>query len=397
MAAAKSSWQVFNPILDQQLADWLVDRVRTEHLQPDLEQQLLRHPLTKNFLAENLLTENSPTENSLTEDLPNLPKVDQRLMAQRLLAQRLLAERVQTQLQQVRSLAPALDVFCQKTFAWKRCPLDLLWNVWLPLALQIQQWHQALNHPLVQGILGGQGTGKTTLSRILAYILEQMGLQVCRLSIDDLYKTYAERQQLQQHDPRFRWRGPPGTHDIQLGLTVLHQLRHPQPSTPIAIPRFDKSLHHGAGDRTTPEWITRADIVLFEGWFVGIRPIDPTIFETAPPPIVTEADRAFARDINTHLQDYLPLWQQLDRLILLYPEDYRLSQQWRQQAEAEMIAAGKTGMSAIEIQEFVAYFWKALHPLLFIAPLRQDAERVDLVIEINAEHYPEQLYCPSQL
>ena len=351
--------------LTQWLTAWLTDRTSTTQIQPYLEQQLLSHPLCAPISGRTANT---------------------------------TAETIQDRLQQLRSLVPLLDAFCQEEFGWETCPLDLLWNLWLPLAMQLAHWHQELDHPLIQGILGGQGTGKTTLTKILACILEQMGLRVCRLSIDDLYKTYAERQQLQQNDPRFRWRGPPGTHDVQLGLAVLHQIRHSAHShdqTSIAIPRFDKSLHNGAGDQTTPEIITGADIVLFEGWFIGVRPIDPTDFETAPPPISSEADRDFAREINTRLKEYLPLWEQLDRLILLYPSDYRLSQQWRQQAEQEMIASGKAGMSAAEVYEFVEYFWKSLHPKLFVEPMRLAAQFVDLVIEINADHHPERLYFPG--
>lgn len=291
----------------------------------------------------------------------------------------------------LRSVYPGLDRFCRTTLGWQGCPLKWLWDLWLPIAIQIAEQQQAAGRTLVQGISGGQGTGKTTLALILAEILNQMGRRTCRLSIDDLYKTYAERQQLQHSDPRFRWRGPPGTHDVDLGLRVLYQLRHSSES--VALPRFDKSAHSGAGDRTAPEFVTGADILLFEGWFLGARPIDPVAFDTAPPPIVTAADRAFAREINQRLSEYLPLWEQLDRLILLYPSDYRLSQQWRQQAEQQMIASGKSGMSDREIHEFVEYFWRSLHPQLFIAPLLQDAAHIDLVIEISADHSPEKVYC----
>ncbi|GAB4378621.1 MAG: hypothetical protein Kow00121_30980 [Elainellaceae cyanobacterium] len=288
---------------------------------------------------------------------------------------------------------PKLSEFCCSNLGWKTCPIELLWDLWLPLALQIAHWREWLDRPLIQGILGGQGTGKTTLSRILSQILPQLGWRVCSLSIDDLYKTYAERQHLQQSDPRWRWRGPPGTHDVALGLETLRQLRQAEPQ-PIMLPRFDKSLWNGAGDRTDPEAVQNVDIVLFEGWFVGVRPIDPAQFETAPPPIVTSADRAFAREVNDRLQSYLPLWDQIDRLIVLCPTDYRLSQQWRRQAEQQMIASGKSGMTDEQVNEFVEYFWRSLHPELFISPLLHDPQ-TDLVIEINANHQPERVYCPG--
>ena len=300
---------------------------------------------------------------------------------------------VEERLALLRSIHPSLSQFCLDVFGWQDCPLELLWNLWLPLALQIADWHQRQNKPLIQGILGGQGTGKTTLAAILSQILSSIGLQVCRFSIDDLYKTYADRLALQQFDARYRWRGPPGTHDVDLGLTALQRLH--DAAYPVQIPRFDKSAHHGAGDRTNSEEVTQADVVFFEGWFVGVRPIDPIVFDHAPPPITTAADRIFARDINAKLQDYVPLWNQLDRLLVLFPTDYRFSKQWRKQAEQQMRAAGRSGMSDEEIDEFVDYFWRSLHPELFILPMLKDASSVDLVIEIDVHHLPARIYCPG--
>ncbi|MEG4517450.1 MULTISPECIES: glycerate kinase [unclassified Microcoleus] len=282
--------------------------------------------------------------------------------------------------------------------------LETLWNLWLPLAMQLSDAKQSLNRPLIQGILGVQGTGKTTLCQVLRLILGKLGYSTVSLSLDDLYKTYADRQQLQKADPRLIWRGPPGTHDIDLGIAVLDKLRgsitynlaavdNPKSDAlkpdiinkNIEIPRFDKSAYGGAGDRSQPEIISGANIVLFEGWFVGVNPvIEPKLNEfltTAPFPISTESDCQFARDMNAKLHDYLPLWNRLDRLMVLYPQDYRLSQVWRNQAEREMMAAGKPGMSEAEINGFVEYFWKALHPELFIKSMLE-GDRVDLVIEI---------------
>lgn len=276
-------------------------------------------------------------------------------------------------------------------------PLQTLWRVWMPLAYQIAEAREKLNRPLIQGILGMQGAGKTTLTTVLQIIVEQLGYQCCCLSIDDLYKTYAERQQLQAEDSRLKWRGPPGTHDVDLGIQILDQVRANETDTRIQVPRFDKSAFEGQGDRSGFETIPTADIVLFEGWFVGARPIQPQVFEQAPSPIDTPADRQFAAEMNQRLQAYLPLWDRLDRLMVLNLADYQLSKQWRKEAEHKAIAAGNAGMSDAEIDEFVDYFWKALHPELFVKPLTTHPNGADLVITVNADHTLGNIYQPARI
>lgn len=275
----------------------------------------------------------------------------------------------------------------------KRFNRETLWKFWLPLGLWLADYRRQLKHPLILGILGCQGIGKTTLAAALKLILAELGYYALGLSLDDLYKTYRERQFLAQQEPKLIWRGPPGTHDVDLGIKILDRLCHPD-GKPIAIPRFDKSAWNGAGDRGEPEIIERADIILFEGWFVGVRPISPSAFDNPPPPIITADDCQFARDMNLKLYDYLPLWERLNRLIVLYPIDYRFSLLWRKQAEQEMRAAGKSGMSDAQIEEFVNYFWKALHPELFVKPLVEKGEGVDLVVEIKYNHSVGAIYQP---
>ncbi|WP_233258531.1 glycerate kinase [[Phormidium] sp. ETS-05] len=271
--------------------------------------------------------------------------------------------------------------------------LETLWRLWLPLAEHLAKQQQNLGRPFVQGILGGQGTGKTTLARMVQLILSQRQpkLRTVCISIDDLYKTYAERQQLLEVDPRLIWRGPPGTHDVDLGVAVLDALRGGD--SPVAIPRFDKSAWGGAGDRMAPEMVESADIVLFEGWLVGVQPVPDAAFDNPPEPIITRDDIAFARDMNRKLQDYLPLWERLDSLMVLYPVDWRLSLPWRQEAERERVASGAGGMTDAQIADFVKYFWKALHPELFITPLL--AGGADLVVRIKADRSLDGIYSPK--
>jgi D-glycerate 3-kinase len=305
----------------------------------------------------------------------------------------LSAQSIKREMQQratlLQKVYPEFRVACRTTLGDPADYLTPLWQVWLPLAQWLADQHHQTGRPLVQGILGSQGTGKTTLGTILALILQQMGLKALNWSLDDLYKTLPDRQRLQTQDPRIIWRGPPGTHDIPLGIETLDQLRQPGSDQVISIPRFDKSLHNGAGDRTLPERVQNIDIILFEGWFVGVQPIDPAQFKQAPPPILTAADRTFARDMNACLQNYFPLWQRLDRLWILHLSEYRLSKQWRKQAEQRMKAAGKPGMSDADIDAFVDYFWRSLHPALFIPPMLQMAE---FIIEIQPDHAIGALY-----
>ena len=271
--------------------------------------------------------------------------------------------------------------------------LPLAWQLWLPLALHLKQLRDRQPHPLIQGILAGQGTGKTTLAAILRQLLGAQGYGTATLSLDDLYQPWGVRRQLQRNDPRLRWRGPPGTHDIPLGLATLAQVRQATPGSVINLPRFDKSLHDGEGDRTSPEPVQAIDILLFEGWFVGLHPLSPEALEAGLGEGRTaEADRQFARDSNQALAAYLPLWQSLDRLLLILPQDYRWSQGWRQQAERALQAQGKAGMDQARVADFVAYFWRALPPPLFIPPLTQPGSGVDLVIEVDGERRPQAIY-----
>ena len=96
----------------------------------------------------------------------------------------------------------------------------LIRAVHAPLAAQLAG--RAQTQPLIVGLCGAQGSGKSTLAAVLAALLRHQGLPTAVLSIDDLYLTHAQRQQLGHTvHPLLRTRGVPGTHDIQLGLALL--------------------------------------------------------------------------------------------------------------------------------------------------------------------------------
>ena len=273
--------------------------------------------------------------------------------------------------------------------------LSLMWNLWLPLAVNLAELRQKLGRTPIQGISGGLGTGKSSLVSILNLLLSHLGYQTISLSLEDISKTYTERFSLKKTDPRLIWHDLPGTHDIYLGLQVLENCRQKVIAQEILIPRFDKFAHHGAGDRVKPEAMTQADIVLFEGWFVGVRPLEETMFEYLLKRVPNLEDIRFAQDNNERLRAYVPLWEKLDSLLVLYPLDYHFSKEWSKQDELNMIPSGKTRMSELASENFIDYCWRALPPELFINPLLKQSDLVDLVIEVKQNHNYGQIYKPN--
>lgn len=118
------------------------------------------------------------------------------------------------------------------------------------------------------------------------------------------------------------------------------------------------------------------DVVLLEGWFVGVQPLSnhPTKWS------------ALAHRSHQRLANYLPLWQYLDQLLILQPEHPGLSLVWRTEAEQQRRLAGLGAMTDEQIGQFVDYFERALPSELFIQPLVEGAG--DRVITINRAHLP---------
>jgi pantothenate kinase-related protein Tda10 len=117
------------------------------------------------------------------------------------------------------------------------------------------------------------------------------------------------------------------------------------------------------------------DVVLLEGWFVGVKPL------ISHPELSALAYRS-----NQRLTNYLPIWKYLDALLILQPEYPGLPLVWRTLAEKQRRMRGFGAMADEKIAQFVDYFDRALPSELFMKPLIEATSNP--VITLDRDHLP---------
>ena len=232
--------------------------------------------------------------------------------------------------------------------------------------------------PARVGLAGGQGAGKSTLSRAIVAAGRHFGLRVVTLSIDDFYRTRSDRETLSRRvHPLLATRGPPGTHDIPLCESVMDAL---DTDGVVTVPIFDKGLDDRAAEtRNVP---APADIVLLEGWCVGARPepadrIDPPINALEAG---SDAEGHWRRHINDALAtDYARLYRTLDRLIFLQVPNLAAVVRWRLEQERERPPELRLERTAIA--HFVAHYERLTRWMLEDLP-----RRADVLVQLDEGH-----------
>lgn len=265
---------------------------------------------------------------------------------------------------------------------------DVVARVHAPLAAEIDA--RCREHAgLVIGICGAQGSGKSTMSTVLAALLAERGRNVATLSLDDLYLTRAERVALSERThPLLLTRGIPGTHDIGLGLRTLDALRA---SGLVRLPRFDKSRDDRLPEEQWPQLQAPADVIVLEGWCVGARPQTPA--ELAAPINALERDYdpdgTWRRFVNEALAgDYQRLFAQLNMLVLLQAPSFDVVYRWRVEQEHKLRARSGDApssriMSDEEIARFISHYERLTRHILAEMP-----SRADVVVSLDAERNP---------
>lgn len=214
--------------------------------------------------------------------------------------------------------------------------------------------------PYLLGISGLQGSGKSTLAREVKTQAEARGWPTEVLSLDDFYYSRSDREALaHQVHPLLRTRGVPGTHEIELLLSVLAALPQASEKLPVTYPRFDKGRDTRMPPSRWPKVTRPPKLIILEGWALGVRPQLQSALEEP----VNELERAEDPDgawrhwVNKQLRGYQPLWRKLDALVVLQAPNWEVVRQWRSEQEQQLLARhAPLAMEASAMDRFLAHF-----------------------------------------
>lgn len=302
--------------------------------------------------------------------------------------------------------APDLTTTIQKLIHQESLPgsyTDTVKNTILPLAQHLHSLRQARPEPIIIGIHGAQGTGKSTLTLFLRELLTtHYRIPTANFSLDDVYLTRAEREKLAEDvHPLFITRGVPGTHDMVLGQQVIDQLKAAGPDTETPIPAFDKSRDDRYPQDQWPTFRGRADIILIEGWCMGAVPADSE--EELMDPVneleeTEDPEGIWRQYVNRCLKgQYGDFFKQVDSLIMLRAPSMECVLQWRTLQEHKLrdrasgaskgssmigeVAQPSRIMSDEEVVRFIMHYERITR-----ASLAEMPARADCLINVGEDH-----------
>ncbi len=247
-------------------------------------------------------------------------------------------------------------------------------------AHRLAQLAEASSRPVIVGLNGAQGSGKSTLSQYLSQMMPmQFGVDCHVLSIGDFYLSKAKRKKLAASvHPLLAIRGVPGTHDVPRLLDALAGFIEPAVQS-VTVPIFDKLKDDRTRRVHKIQKSAKPTIVLFEGWCVGI-PAQRQLALSVPASsfeFSNDNNGVWRSYVNERLgADYADVFKLLDRLSMLKPPCFEAVYDWRVDQEIRLVARRRQefssesirGMSVKEVGEFVENFRRLTCHALEVLP-----------------------------
>ena len=245
----------------------------------------------------------------------------------------------------------------------KGSKIKSLKKIYIPISFWIEKKYKKKGKTLFIGISGGQGSGKTTITKILKIILKNFfKRETLIFSIDDFYKTLKDRQKMSSTiHPLFKTRGVPGTHDINLIKNFLNLIKK-RNFKKLKLPRFDKSTDNRLKRKYWHDIKKKPEIIILEGWCVGAKPQSSSILNKPINSLEKNEDKnlVWRKYVNNKLKsEYKNFFSLIDYFIFMKIPNFKMVFKWRFLQEIKLKKKSyqkKTIMSYKEIKRFIMFY-----------------------------------------
>jgi len=239
-----------------------------------------------------------------------------------------------------------------------------------------QQRARHPDRPVLIGVAGAQGSGKTTAVQLLEMANRP---RYAQFSIDDVYLDRTQREALARRThPLFVTRGPPGTHDIGLARATIDALTNANAETETPLPRFDKIADVMKPRAEWPVFRGRPEAILVDAWCLG-----------ATPPAVTAALNAVEREDvdgvwratqNEFLRTAYAHWfNSFDAIVYLKPPNWEIVRRWRGEQEVTLRGRPLTDAENAWIDRFIMHYERITRSMM------DGGVMADVVVEVDEE------------
>ncbi len=215
------------------------------------------------------------------------------------------------------------------------------------------------NSPIVVGVSGGQGSGKSTLSQLLSKNLYIKGIENIVLSLDDFYLSKKERVKLSKKiHPIARNRGVPGTHDTDSLKKILTTLIQRKNELPIKVPVFEKGLDDRKPTHLWNQVKFFPAVILLEGWCIGafsdnLSPTPETEWE-----LNNDPNGIWKKWTKAQAKKYEAIWETLNFLVFIEQKDFSqvIEDRWRQEQKILTVGQDNILRTKNHVEEFCRPF-----------------------------------------
>ena len=261
-------------------------------------------------------------------------------------------------------------------------------RIYIPISFWIENKYKEKGKTLFLGFSGGQGSGKTTVAKILKIILKKFfKRKIYVSSIDDFYKTLKDRNKMSYTaHPLFKTRGVPGTHDINLIKKFFYFIKRKN-FRKTKLPKFDKSIDDRLKKKYWFNVKERPEIVILEGWCVGAQPQQNYLIKK-PINILEkyeDQDLIWRKHVNEKLKrEYKKLFAMIDCYIFMKIPNFNMVFKWRLLQENKLrkkLWFKKKTMSYNEIKRFIMFYQR-----ITLQMIKDLSKSASIVMLLNKNH-----------